>query len=257
MTDTPKIRIRGLCKSFGNKIVLDRLDLDVEAGTSVVVIGGSGSGKSVLLKCILGLLTPDDGSILIDGEESVGAGGADRDRLNAKFGMLFQGAALFDSLPVWENVAFGLMAENRCGRAEARRIALAKLSQVGLAANVADAYPASLSAGMQKRVGLARAIAGDPEIIFFDEPTTGLDPIMAAVINRLIVKTTREVGATGMTITHDMKSAEIIGDQVAMLYAGSIIWSGPAKGVGQSDNAYVSQFVKGLSEGPIKVSARA
>ena len=257
MSDTPKIRIRGLCKSFGRKVVLDNLDLDVEAGTSVVVIGGSGTGKSVLLKCILGLLSPDAGSILIDGEESVGATGPDRDRLNTKFGMLFQGAALFDSLPVWENVAFGLLAEKRCGREEARKVAVAKLSQVGLSEHLADAFPASLSAGMQKRVGLARAIAGDPEIIIFDEPTTGLDPIMAAVINRLIVKTTREVGATGVTITHDMESAEIIGDRVAMLYAGSIIWTGPAEGVGQSENPYVSQFVQGQAQGPIKVSARA
>lgn len=257
MTDTPTISIRGLCKSFGEKTVLKNLDLDVATGTSVVVIGGSGSGKSVLLKCILGLLTPDAGSIMIDGEESIGAEGADRDRFNAKFGMLFQGAALFDSLPVWENVAFGLLAEKRCGRAEARQIALRKLAQVGLEKDLADSDPASLSAGMQKRVGLARAIAGDPEIIFFDEPTTGLDPIMAAVINRLIVKTTREVGATAMTITHDMESAEIIGDRVAMLYHGSIIWSGPAKGVGQSDNDYVSQFVQGRSDGPIRVSVRA
>ncbi len=257
MTSESKIRIRGLKKSFGRKVVLDGVDLDVASGESVVVIGGSGTGKSVLLKCILGLLSPDAGSIEIDGEETVGADDEARHRINAKFGMLFQSAALFDSLPVWENVAFGLLAENRCSRAEGREIALTKLAQVGLGKGLADTYPAELSGGMQKRVGLARAIAADPDIIFFDEPTTGLDPIMADVINSLIVTTTREVGATGLTITHDMESAEIIGDRVAMLYAGKVIWSGDAKGVGRSDNVYVDQFVHGRAEGPIRVSARA
>jgi len=257
MSASPKIMIRGLKKRFGSKVVLDGVDLDIEEGTSVVVIGGSGTGKSVLLKCILGLLEPDAGSILIDGEEAVGATGELRERLNRKFGMLFQSAALFDSLPIWENVAFGILAEKRCNRVEARKIAIEKMAQVGLGKGLADTFPAALSAGMQKRVGLARAIAGDPEIIFFDEPTTGLDPIMAGVINRLIVKTTKEIGATGVTITHDMESAEIIGDKVAMLYAGSIIWDGPAKGVGNVDNDYVSQFVQGRVDGPIKVSARA
>lgn len=257
MSDEPKIRIRGLEKRFGEKVVLDGVDLDIDAGHSVVVIGGSGTGKSVLLKCILGLLEPDGGSILIDGEESVGVSTADRARLNSNFGMLFQGAALFDSLPIWENVAFGLLAEKRCDRVEGRQIALQKMAQVGLGENLADSFPASLSAGMQKRVGLARAIAGDPDIIFFDEPTTGLDPIMAGVINRLIVKTTREIGATGVTITHDMESAETIGDKIAMLYGGSIIWDGPAKGVSDVDNEYVVQFVQGRIHGPIQVSARS
>jgi len=207
MSDAPKIRIRGLHKAFGPKVVLDGLDLDVGVAESVVVIGGSGTGKSVLIKSILGLLKPDRGSIQVDGEEVTAMKAGEREVVNRKFGMLFQGAALFDSLPAWENVAFGLLAQKRVSRAEGRDIAVAKLAQVGLEAEVADLYPAELSGGMQKRVALARAIAADPEIIFFDEPTTGLDPIMADVINDLIVKITREVGATALSITHDMASA--------------------------------------------------
>ena len=190
----PKIRIRGLRKAFGPKVVLDGLDLDVGAGESLVVIGGSGSGKSVLLKCILGLLRADAGSVEIDGVDVLTVSSAERETINRKFGMLFQGGALFDSLPVWENVAFGLLATKKMDRARAKETALAKLAQVGLGADVGALHPAELSGGMQKRVALARAIAADPEIIFFDEPTTGLDPIMADVINDLIVKITREAG---------------------------------------------------------------
>lgn len=254
-TARSKIAIRRLCKAFGSKVVLDNLDLDIEGGQSLVVIGGSGSGKSVLLKCILGLLSPDAGSIRIDGRENTGLNGQDRDHTNAGIGMLFQGAALFDSMTVWQNVAFGLLATRDCSRAEARCMALEKLAQVGLDESLAERFPASLSSGMQKRVGLARAIAGEPEILFFDEPTTGLDPVMAGVINRLIVKTTRDIGATSVTITHDMESAGIIGDKVAMLYAGAIIWSGPATDVDQSGNDVVSQFVHGRSDGPIRAVA--
>ena len=253
----PKIRIRGLSKSFGRKVVLDSLDLDVGAGESVVVIGGSGSGKSVLLKCILGLLRADAGSIEIDGVDVLKATPAEREAINRKFGMLFQGGALFDSLPVWENVAFGLLAEKRCTRHDAHDIAVEKLAMVGMDAAVADLMPAELSGGMQKRVGLARAIAADPDIIFFDEPTTGLDPIMADVINDLIVEVTRVVGATALSITHDMASARKIADRIAMLYQGKIIWQGPVEDIDNSGNEFVEQFIHGRAEGPIKMAVRA
>jgi phospholipid/cholesterol/gamma-HCH transport system ATP-binding protein len=252
----PKIRIRDLHKAFGPKVVLDGLDLDVGVAESVVVIGGSGTGKSVLIKSILGLLKPDRGSIQVDGEEVTGMKPGDREAVNRKVGMLFQGAALFDSLPAWENVAFGLLAQKRVSRAQGRDIAVAKLAQVGLEAEVADLYPAELSGGMQKRVALARAIAADPEIIFFDEPTTGLDPIMADVINDLIVKITREVGATALSITHDMASARKIANRIAMLYDGKIIWAGPTAGIDASGNAFVDQFIHGRAEGPIKMAVR-
>lgn len=257
MSDTPKIQMRDVHKAFGKKVVLDGVDLDVGVGESVVIIGGSGTGKSVTLKSILGLLRPDSGSIKVDGEEVIGMGTADRERVNHKFGMLFQGAALFDSLPVWENVAFGLLAEKRCTRFEAHDIAIEKLCMVGMDAPVADLMPAELSGGMQKRVGLARAIASDPEIIFFDEPTTGLDPIMADVINDLIVKVTREVGATALSITHDMASARKIANRIAMLYQGKIIWQGPVEDIDTSGNEFVEQFIHGKAEGPIQMAMRA
>ncbi|MSO53715.1 MAG: ATP-binding cassette domain-containing protein [Rhodospirillales bacterium] len=252
----PKIRLKGVRKSFDRKIVLDGVDLEVGVGESVVIIGGSGVGKSVLLKCILGLLPPDAGSIQIDGQEVIGLRSRDREQVNRKFGMLFQGAALFDSLPVWENVAFGLLAQKRATRAAAKEIAIAKLSQVGLGPEVADLSPAELSGGMKKRVGLARAIASEPEIIFFDEPTTGLDPIMSDVINDLIAKITRDVGATGLSITHDMASARKISDRIAMIHAGKIVWSGPTSTIDKSGNDYVDQFIHGRAEGPIKMAVR-
>lgn len=253
---TPKIRIRGLRKVFGTKVVLDSLDLDIAAGESLVVIGGSGTGKSVLLKCILGLLTPDGGSIQIDGEEVVGLGERDLDRVRRKFGMLFQNAALFDSIPVWENVAFGLIEGKGMERGAAQEIAIEKLAAVGLSNEVAELYPAELSGGMRKRVGLARAIANEPEIIFFDEPTTGLDPIMGDVINDLIVACVRKLGATALSITHDMASARKIADRVAMLYAGRIIWEAPVAEIDRSGNPYVEQFIHGRSEGPIRMEVR-
>jgi phospholipid/cholesterol/gamma-HCH transport system ATP-binding protein len=258
MTEAPpKIRVRGLKKGFGRKVVLDGIDLDLGDGESVVVIGGSGSGKSVLLKCVLGLLPADAGSILVDGEETAGIPANRRDAVNRKFGMLFQGGALFDSLPVWENVAFGLMARSRIGRAHARETAIGKLAQVGLAADVADLFPAELSGGMQKRVALARAIAADPEIIFFDEPTTGLDPIMADVINDLIVKITRDAGVSALSITHDMASARKIAHRIAMLYQGRIIWAGPVADIDRSGDERVDQFINGRAEGPIRMAVRA
>ena len=238
-------------------MVLDSIDLDVGVGESVVVIGGSGTGKSVTIKCIQGLLHPDSGSIQVDGVEVVGMAGREREQINRKFGMLFQGAALFDSLPVWENVSFGLLAEKRVDRKEAEEIAIAKLAQVGLPPDVGNLFPAELSGGMQKRVALARAIAADPEVIFFDEPTTGLDPIMADVINELIVKITREVGATALSITHDMVSARKISDRIAMLYQGKIIWAGPTAEIDTSGNEFVDQFIHGRAEGPIEMAVRA
>ncbi|CCG08046.1 ABC transporter ATP-binding protein [Pararhodospirillum photometricum] len=254
---TPKIALSGLRKAFGPKVVLDGLDLEVNPGESLVIIGGSGTGKSVALKCILGLLRPDGGSIRIDGEETITLSGRARERLMTRFGMLFQGAALFDSLPVWENVAFGLIQGHGMRRRLARDAAVETLAQVGLSADVADLTPSELSGGMQKRVGLARAIASKPEIIFFDEPTTGLDPIMADVINDLILKCVRTLGATALSITHDMASARKIADRVAMLHQGQVIWEGPAAAVKDSGNPYVDQFVHGRAEGPIRMRVRA
>jgi phospholipid/cholesterol/gamma-HCH transport system ATP-binding protein len=258
MSERPlKIRISDLHKRFGAKQVLAGVDLDVADGESVVVIGGSGTGKSVLLKCVLGLLEPDRGSILIDGQEVVGLGRRAREQIMRKFGMLFQSAALFDSLPVWENVAFGLLNIEKLGRAAAKERAIETLRQVGLGADVADLWPAELSGGMRKRVGLARAIATQPEILFFDEPTTGLDPIMADVINELIARSVRQLGATAISITHDMASARKIADRIAMLYQGRIIWQGPVAQIDHSGNPYVEQFIHGRGEGPIKLDVRA
>jgi len=253
----PKISVVGLRKSFGRKRVLDGVDIECAAGESLVVIGGSGVGKSVLIKCILGLLQPDAGSIRIDGEETVGLRRAARERLMQKFGMLFQGGALFDSLRVWENVAFGLIQGRGMERQAAKEIALAKLASVGLGPEVAELSPAALSGGMQKRVALARAIAADPEVIFFDEPTTGLDPIMADVINDLIIKSVREVGATAVSITHDLVSARKIADRIAMLYAGRIVWHGPTVEIDRSGNPFVDQFINGRAEGPIQMEIHA
>jgi phospholipid/cholesterol/gamma-HCH transport system ATP-binding protein len=247
------IQLENVHKSFGPKHVLNGLTLNVEKGKSLVVIGGSGTGKSVMLKCILGILKPDSGSIKIAGEEVTGLKGDARDKFLSRFGMLFQGGALFDSISVWENVAFGLTHGRRTPRAQAREIAMEKLALVGLSADVGKLYPAELSGGMQKRVGLARAIAADPEIIFFDEPTTGLDPIMADVINNLIVDCVKRLGATTISITHDMASARKIADDIAMIYKGEIIWQGPAKMIDRSGNAYVDQFILGRADGPIKM----
>lgn len=243
------IELRDIRKSFGANHVLRGVNLTVPAGESMVIIGGSGTGKSILLKCILGLVRPDGGQILIDG---VDVEKGDREVFLARFGMLFQGGALFDSLPVWQNVAFRLLrGHSRRPRAEAREIAVEKLRRVGLKPDVADLYPAELSGGMQKRVGLARAIAAEPEIIFFDEPTTGLDPIMAGVINELIREIVSEMGATAITITHDMSSVRAIADRVAMLHEGVIQWTGPITELDTTPDPYVQQFIHGRAEGPI------
>ena len=244
------IEIRSLHKSFGMNNVLQGVDLNVESGTSTVIIGGSGTGKSVLLKCILGLVTPDSGTILLDGED---VAKAERDAFLARFGMLFQGGALFDSMPVWQNVAFRLLRGSLKRPAkEAKEIAIEKLRRVGLTPDVAEKFPAELSGGMQKRVGLARAIAAEPQVIFFDEPTTGLDPIMAGVINELIREIVVEMGATAMTITHDMSSVRAIADRVAMLHGGVIRWEGPVGEMDSAEDPYLRQFITGSAEGPIE-----
>lgn len=248
-----KIEVSDLHKAFGRKRVLNGVDLKIKKGESLVVIGGSGTGKSVLIKCIQGLIRPDSGSIKIDGFETVGAARKENEKHYAKMGMLFQGGALFDSLSVWENIAFGLLENQKMPRRQAREKAVEVLRQVGLGPDVADLSPSELSGGMQKRVGLARAVATRPEIIFFDEPTTGLDPIMADVINDLIIDSVKKLGASALTITHDMASARKIADRIAMLYQGKIIWQGTVAEMDKTDNPYVCQFVNGCSKGPIKV----
>lgn len=255
MTDV-MIELRDVHKAFGPKKVLQGIDLDVPKGQSVVIIGGSGTGKSVMLKCIMGLLKADKGSIKVDGAEVTTMKASARRQILTKFGMLFQGAALFDSLPVWENVAFGLIHGKGMNKKDAREIAVEKLRRVGLTPDVGELSPAELSGGMQKRVGLARAIAGEPEIIFFDEPTTGLDPIMADVINDLIVECVKDLGATTLSITHDMASARKIADRIAMLYHGKIIWEGAKADVDTSGNDYVEQFIHGRAQGPIQMEVR-
>lgn len=246
-----KIELRNVHKRFGSKVVLDGINLTVPKGQSLVVIGGSGTGKSVMIKCVLGIIRPDRGEIFVDGKNVLKMDQGQREAVLRKFGMLFQGAALFDSLAVWENVAFGLIQGRRMKRKAAKDIAIEKLAKVGLGPEVGELYPAELSGGMQKRVGLARAIAADPEIIFFDEPTTGLDPITADVINELIVDRVKDLGATTLSITHDMSSVRKIADRVAMIYKGKIIWEGPRDRIDDSGNDYVDQFIHGRAEGPI------
>ncbi len=253
MNKTPKLELNKVYKAFNHNHVLNGIDIEVAEGESLVVIGGSGTGKSVMIKSVLGIIKPDEGSIKIDGNEITNIKGKDRDALMTKFGMLFQGGALFDSLPVWENVSFSLIQSKKINREEARDKAIEVLRSVGLSARTADLLPAELSGGMQKRVGLARAVASNPEIIFFDEPTTGLDPIMADVINDLIVEASKNLGATTLSITHDMASARKIADKIAMIYQGRIIWHGDAKDIDHSGNEYVDQFIKGKADGPISM----
>ena len=244
------ITLTDVHKTFGPNRVLQGVNLTIPKGQSMVIIGGSGTGKSVLLKSILGLVTPDHGTITLDDTDVTKT---DRDTYLARFGMLFQGGALFDSMRVWENVAFRLMRGARAlPKEQARTIALEKLRRVGLTADKADLFPAELSGGMQKRVGLARAIAAEPEIIFFDEPTTGLDPIMSGVINALIREIVTEMGVTAMTITHDMSSVRAIADRVAMLHDGLIRWTGPVAEMDAAPDPYLQQFIHGRADGPIE-----
>ncbi len=253
MSNDLKISVQNVSKSFGDNHVLKGINLDVKKGESMVIIGGSGSGKSVLLKCILGLIEADSGSIKIDNQEMIGASSDHQLKMREKFGMLFQAGALFDSLPVWENICFALLQRKKITRKDGPEFAIEKLRAVGLSADSAFKFPAELSGGMQKRVALARAIAIRPEIIFFDEPTTGLDPIMADVINELIIKCVKEIGATAVTITHDMASVRSIADRVAMLYKGKMIWTGAVRELKNSNNAYVDQFINGRATGPIEM----
>ena len=253
---TNKITIKGLSKAFGSKQVLRNLELDVKQGESLVIIGGSGTGKSVLIKNIVGILKPDSGSILIDNKETTNLSDKEHRNMLQKFGYLFQGGALFDSMPIWKNIAFVRLQNHGSDLKSARKLAIEKLESVGLDESVADLYPAELSGGMQKRASLARAIALDPEIIFFDEPTTGLDPIMSAIINDLIKKNSKQLGATTITITHDLTSAAHIADRIAMMYEGQIIWQGPVDKLYSSGNPYVEQFVTGSVKGPIKIKVQ-
>jgi phospholipid/cholesterol/gamma-HCH transport system ATP-binding protein len=246
----PIIELRNVHKAFGPKQVLRGVDLTVEPGKSLVIIGGSGTGKSVTIKCALGLMTPEKGEILFDGQPTRSAKAINAVR--RRTGMLFQGGALFDSMTVWENVSFVLLYRDRVGRAEAKKRAIETLAKVRLPASAADLRPAELSGGMQKRVGLARAIIASPELIFFDEPTTGLDPITADAVNNLIVEQVKALGAAAITITHDMASVRKIADEVAMLHEGRIIWRGPVSALDNSGNAHVDQFVSGRADGPIQ-----
>ncbi|TCS14433.1 ATP-binding cassette domain-containing protein [Caulobacter sp. BK020] len=250
MTDIPKLEWKGVRKRFDGP-VLDGLDLSVAAGRSLVIIGGSGQGKSVTIKIAMGLVRPDAGQVLVDGEDLIGVSGASRRKLFERIGVLFQGAALFDSLSVWENVAFRLINADGVPRKEAKARAVEALGRVHLGAHVADSYPSELSGGMQKRVGLARAVVASPEIIFFDEPTTGLDPITSAAINELIVDQVKGLGCTAVSITHDLASARTIGDEIAMLHAGKIVWRGAPAELDRTDNPYVRQFVDGRADGPM------
>ncbi len=256
MSITPKIRMQGVRKAFGDKQVLDGVDLDIAPRSGMVILGGSGSGKSVTIKCVLGLIEPDEGVIEIDGVDVLKLPRREREALGDRIGMLFQNGALFDSLPVWENVCFKLLAQKRITRRAARDRAAEVLASVGLAASVGDLSPAELSGGMQKRVALARAVAAQPDIIFLDEPTTGLDPIMGAVIDGLIVDCVKRLGATAVSITHDMASARRIGDQAAMIHKGRIVWTGTAATLGHSGNAMVDQFANGERDGPIQMELR-
>ena len=248
-----KLELKGVRKTFNGRKVLDGIDLAVAPGRSLVIIGGSGQGKSVTIKIAAGLMRPDAGKVFIDGKDVTKLRGAAQRKRAGQFGFLFQGAALFDSLSVWQNVAFRLVNADHMGRAEAREEAIDALQRVGLGKAVADQYPGELSGGMQKRVGLARAIVAHPEIIFFDEPTTGLDPINADVINNLIVEEVKRLGCTAVSITHDLASARKIGDEIAMLHNGKIVWRGPAADIDHSGDPYVEQFVNGRADGPIAV----
>ena len=248
---SPKLQLKAVTKTFDGRKVLDGVDIAIQPGRSLVIIGASGQGKSVTLKIAVGLMRPDAGQVFMDGDDMTELTTAERSRLHGKLGMLFQGSALFDSLKVWQNVGFRLINADQVPRKEARERAIEALHRVGLPRDVADRYPAEISGGMQKRVGLARAVVAHPEILFFDEPTTGLDPITSDVINDLIIEEVRRLGCTAVSITHDMASARKIGDEIAMLHGGRIVWRGPAKSIDEADNAYVQQFINGRAHGPI------
>ena len=254
---TPKIVLEGMTKSFGDKPVLRGINLEVAPEESLAIIGTSGCGKSVTLKCLLGLIRADGGSIRVDGEEMINAGRRQLETMRRRFGMTFQFGALFDSLPIWENVTFRLRQQQKMALQQARDVAAETITQLGLASHVIDQFPAELSGGMQKRVALARAIADKPEILLFDEPTSGLDPITGGVIDRLIIDSVRRLGATAVTISHDMASVRRIADKVAMVHNGVIIWCGPAGEMDDTGIEEVYQFVHGLADGPLTLAAQA
>ena len=255
-TTVPKIEMRDVVKSFGSKHVLKGIDLAVNAEESLALIGTSGCGKSITLKCLLGLITADGGSIKVDGTEILGTDRKTLEGMRRRFGMTFQFGALFDSLPIWENVTFRLRQQQKMNRADARDLAVDTITQLGLSPQVIDQYPAELSGGMQKRVALARAIADKPEILLFDEPTSGLDPITGGVIDRLIIDAVKRLGATAMTISHDMASVRRIADKVAMIHNGVIIWCGSVEKMGDTGVPEVDQFVHGRAEGPLTTAAK-
>ncbi len=250
----PLIELAGVSKRFEGALALDRVDLDVEEGESVVVIGPSGGGKTVLLKTIIGLIEPDEGSVRIAGAETVGLSARARDAVAGRIGMSFQRSALFDSLRVWENVAFRPLNEGALDRRGGYELAVRKLEAVGLAADTADLYPAELSGGMQKRAALARAIADDPRILLLDEPTAGLDPIMSNVINDLVVEIVADLGATVVSVTSDMAGARRIADRVAMMHRGRMIWQGASASLDRCENAHVDQFIHSRASGPIRMA---
>lgn len=250
---TPKIQLTGLKKKFDSVVALDGLDLVVQAGEILTLIGPSGAGKTVLLKCILGLLKPDAGKIEIDGIDVGRLSGLKYDEFLKQFGISFQRSGLFDGLPVWENIGFRLLQEKGAIRSEVRDLVLDKLRAVGLSPDVADLYTSELSGGMQKRVGIARALAGEPSILFLDEPTAGLDPIMSNVINNLIIKNVRELGSTAIIVTSNLITAKRISDRIAMLHEGKCVWIGDALDVETTENPYVAQFWNKKKDGPIKM----
>jgi len=257
MAETPKIRVRGLRKAFDGNVVLDGVDLDIAAGESLALIGRSGSGKSVLAKCILGLTQPDAGTIEFEGKNVATMTGREREAMVDKFGCLFQNGALFDSLLVWQNVVFALTSARGWKEEPAKKLAVERLADVGMDAAVAELFPAELSGGMQKRVAFARAIAASPDVVVLDDPTAGLDPIVTAAISKLIARIIRDSKATALTITQDMAVIGKIADRVAMLYDGKIIWTGPVAAASHPDNPYVDQFIHGRRHGPIPIEVTA
>ena len=254
---TAKIKIENLRKSFAGKDILKGVSLEVAEQESLVIIGTSGCGKSVTLKCLLGLIEPDSGAIFIDGTDTVKQSRKDREMMLHRFGMTFQFGALFDSLPIWENITFRLRQKVKMTKQEARQIAIDIVGQLGLGAHVVDQYPAELSGGMQKRVALARAVADKPEILLFDEPTSGLDPITGGVIDNLIKDSVKRLGATAITISHDMASVRRIADKVAMIHQGVVIWCGPASEMDKTGIPEVDQFVHGKAQGPLTTAINA
>jgi len=251
------IKIENLTKAFGDRKVINNLNMEIKKGESLVIIGGSGTGKSVLIKNMIGIMHPTSGKVYYDNLSFYDASKEERKEIMSKIGVCFQGGALFDSMLIWENVAFVLTHHQKMPAKKAKEIAIETLALVGLNSDVADLYPSELSGGMQKRASITRAIATNPEIIFFDEPTSGLDPINTNLISDLIIKCSKELGSTTITITHDMNGAKRVANKVAMLYKGNIVWEGNKENMESADNPYLQQFINGKTTGPIEVEVRA